>query len=81
MYDNLFDDLLGAGHDSCRRQNAHSAYFGIKPHQTRYVWFVALERIDVQRRGLFNEFFVQLLSSELVVSKPLALCLGTSLQP
>jgi hypothetical protein len=47
--DNLFSDLVGAVDDPCRGQHAHSAYLRVKPHQAGNVWFVVLQRMDVQR--------------------------------
>ena len=49
---------VAAGAVGQRTARTPNGYLGIKPHQTRHVWFVALERIDVQRRGLFYESFV-----------------------
>ena len=45
--DNLFNDLVSAVDDPCRGQDAHSAYFRVKPHQAGNVWFVVLERVDI----------------------------------
>lgn len=69
--DNTFNDLVCAFDNRCGGKNTHSAYLRVKPHQAGNVWFVVLERVDIQFRSLLYEFFVQLLSPQLIVREPL----------
>ena len=75
--DDLLIDFFGTFEDPRRGQDAHSAQICVKPNQAGNVRFVVLERVNIAFGGLFNEFFVEVLSADEVVGAPL----GTYLRP